>query len=376
MAGAERRAFCVLGIETSCDETSAAVLEGDGLCDGAGAAGAASATSAGVTAPGLRLRSSVVASQVCLHRRFGGVVPEVASRRHVEMIIPAIDQALRDAEVSLADITAVAATRGPGLVGAILVGLSAAKAMALARQVPFIGVNHVEAHIYANFIEHPGLRPPFVCLVVSGGHTDLVYLRDHGCYEAMGRTLDDAAGEAFDKVARALGLGYPGGPAIDDAARGGDPAAVRFPRAFLEEGSYDFSFSGLKTAVVNYVRKAWGTSDRSQDARAGATGRASLADLAASFQEAVVDVLVEKTTKAAVGRHVQTVALAGGVAANSRLREMMAQRAKASGLKLVFPSPVLCTDNAAMVACAGYYRLARGERSSLDLPAVPNLDLE
>ncbi|MBC7083412.1 MAG: tRNA (adenosine(37)-N6)-threonylcarbamoyltransferase complex transferase subunit TsaD [Firmicutes bacterium] len=344
MGDANAGAFCVLGLETSCDETSCAVLEGDGSCEPSA----------------LRLRSSVVASQVSLHRRFGGVVPEVASRRHVETIIPVIDQALRDAGLGLSDVTAVAATRGPGLVGAILVGLSAAKAVALARQVPFIGVNHIEAHMYANFIEHPDLRPPFVCLVVSGGHTDLVYLQDHGSYEVMGRTRDDAAGEAFDKVARVLGLGYPGGPAIDAAARSGDPNAVRFPRAFLEEGSYDFSFSGLKTAVVNHVRKV----------------NTSLADIAASFQEAVVDVLVEKTIGAAHARGVGTVALAGGVAANSRLRERMSARASEAGLRLVSPSPVLCTDNAAMVACAGYFRLARGERSSLELPAVPDLGLE
>ncbi|MGE5587617.1 MAG: tRNA (adenosine(37)-N6)-threonylcarbamoyltransferase complex transferase subunit TsaD [Clostridia bacterium] len=337
--------FRVLGLETSCDETSCAVLEGEGSCE----------------ASGLRLRSNVVASQVSLHRRFGGVVPEVASRRHVEVVIPVIDQALRDAGLRVSDVTAVAATHGPGLVGAILVGLSAAKAVALARQVPFIGVNHIEAHMYANFIEHPDLRPPFVCLVVSGGHTDLVYLEKHGSCEVMGRTRDDAAGEAFDKVARVLGLGYPGGPAIDDAARGGDPNAVRFPRVFLEEGSYDFSFSGLKTAVVNHVRKA---------------ASANLADVAAGFQEAVVDVLVEKTVRAARAKGVKTVALAGGVAANSRLRERMAARSSEAGLKLVSPSPGLCTDNAAMVACAGYFRLARGERSPLELRAVPDLGLE
>ncbi|MFZ5923828.1 MAG: tRNA (adenosine(37)-N6)-threonylcarbamoyltransferase complex transferase subunit TsaD [Bacillota bacterium] len=340
---------CVLGIETSCDETSAAVLEGDGSPD----------------AREMRVRSNVISSQVCLHRQFGGVVPEVASRRHVEAIIPAIDRALRDAGIGLARITSVAATYGPGLVGAILVGLSAAKAIAAARKVPFIGINHIEAHIYANFIEHSDLTPPFVCLVVSGGHTDLVYLPAHGCYEVMGRTRDDAAGEAFDKVARVLGLGYPGGPAVDEVARSGDPEAVRFPRAFLEDGSYDFSFSGLKTAVVNYVRKA------KDGSRA-----LSVADVAASFQEAVVDVLAAKTIKAAKDKQVHTVALAGGVAANSRLREELARRAAQDGIILSYPSPVLCTDNAAMVACAGYFRLARGEKSSLDLSAMPDLDLD
>ncbi|MGE5592121.1 MAG: tRNA (adenosine(37)-N6)-threonylcarbamoyltransferase complex transferase subunit TsaD [Betaproteobacteria bacterium] len=344
MVDADGAAFCVLGLETSCDETACAVLGADGSCE----------------ASGLRLLSNVVASQVDLHKRFGGVVPEVASRRHVETIIPVIDQALGDAGLRLSDVTAVAATRGPGLVGAVLVGLSAAKAVALARQLPFVAVNHIEAHIYANFLEHPDLRPPFVCLVVSGGHTDLVYLRDHGSYEVMGRTRDDAAGEAFDKVARVLGLGYPGGPAIDAAARSGDPEAVRFPRTFLEEGSYDFSFSGLKTAVLNHVRKV----------------NTGLADVASSFQEAVVDVLVEKTMRAALAKGVEVVALAGGVAANSRLRERMAVRASEAGLRLVFPSPGLCTDNAAMVACAGYFRLVRGERSVLDVPAIPDLDLE
>ncbi|HHY32495.1 MAG TPA: tRNA (adenosine(37)-N6)-threonylcarbamoyltransferase complex transferase subunit TsaD [Firmicutes bacterium] len=344
MVGADGAAFCVLGLETSCDETACAVLRADGSCE----------------ASGLRLLSNVVASQVDLHKRFGGVVPEVASRRHVETIIPVIDQALGDAGLRLSDVTAVAATRGPGLVGAILVGLSAAKALALARQLPFVAVNHIEAHMYANFLEHPDLRPPFVCLVVSGGHTDLVYLRDHGSYEVMGRTRDDAAGEAFDKVARVLGLGYPGGPAIDAAARSGDPEAVRFPRAFLEEGSYDFSFSGLKTAVLNHVRKV----------------RTGVADVASSFQEAVVGVLVEKTVRAALETGVKIVALAGGVAANSRLRERMAVRASEAGLRLVFPSPGLCTDNAAMVACAGYFRLIRGKESPLDVPAIPDLDLE
>ncbi len=339
----------MLGIETSCDETAAAVLEGEGPAE----AGA------------IRLRSNVVASQACLHRVFGGVVPEVASRRHVEMIIPTIDRALRDAGLTLGDISSVAATRGPGLVGAILVGLSAAKAIATACKVPFIGLNHTEAHIYANFVEHRDLEPPFLCLVVSGGHSDLVYLRDHGCLELMGRTRDDAAGEAFDKVARALGLGYPGGPAVDEAAKSGNPEAVRFPRAFLEDDSYDFSFSGLKTAVVNHVRRVRATA-----------AELSVPDIAASFQEAVVEVLVEKTMRAARDKGVRTVALAGGVASNSRLRAELARRAAEEGIKALYPSPDLCTDNAAMVACAGYFRLAHGETSSLDLPAVANLELD
>ena len=285
----------------------------------------------------------------------------MASRCHVEAIIPVIEKALSEAGVSLRDVTAVAATHGPGLVGAVLVGLSAAKAFAVACSVPFIGVNHIEAHMYANFIEHSDLEPPFVCLVVSGGHSDLVYLADYGDYEVMGRTRDDAAGEAFDKVARTLGLSYPGGPAIDCVSREGNLKAVRFPRAFLEEGSYDFSFSGLKTAVVNHVRKA-----------ENAGREIFMPDIAASFQEAVVDVLAEKTVRAALEKDVPTIALAGGVAANSRL----SRRAQRKGIEVVYPSPILCTDNAAMVACVGYFQLVSGKTSSLDLPAVPNLHLE
>ncbi len=339
----------ILGVETSCDETAVAVLEGTG----------------DPSPSAIKLRSNIIASQIALHRQFGGVVPEVASRCHVETIIPVMDQALSEAGVSLSDITVVAATHGPGLVGAVLVGLSAAKALALAQDIPFVGVNHIEAHMYANFIEHPDLAPPFVCLVVSGGHSDLVYLKDYGDYEVMGRTRDDAAGEAFDKVARTLGLSYPGGPAIDLASREGDSQAVRFPRAFLEEGSYDFSFSGLKTAVVNYVANA-----RRKEREV------FVPDIAASFQEAVVDVLVTKTLRAACEIGVNTVALAGGVAANSRLRQELSRRAIEKGMDVRYPSPILCTDNAALVACVGYFRLVSGELSSLDLPAVPNLHLE
>lgn len=339
----------ILGIETSCDETAVAVLEGTG----------------DPSPSAIKLRSNIIASQIALHRQFGGVVPEVASRCHVETIIPVMDQALSEAGVSLSDITVVAATHGPGLVGAVLVGLSAAKALALAQDIPFVGVNHIEAHMYANFIEHPDLAPPFVCLVVSGGHSDLIYLKNYGDYEVMGRTRDDAAGEAFDKVARTLGLSYPGGPAIDLASGEGDSQAVRFPRAFLEEGSYDFSFSGLKTAVVNYVANA-----RRKEREV------FVPDIAASFQEAVVDVLVTKTLRAACEIGVNTVALAGGVAANSRLRQELSRRAIEKGMDVRYPSPILCTDNAAMVACVGYFRLVSGELSSLDLPAVPNLHLE
>ena len=339
----------ILGVETSCDETAVAVLEGTG----------------DPSPSAIKLRSNMIASQIALHRQFGGVVPEVASRCHVETIIPVIDKALSEAGVCLSDITAVAATHGPGLVGAVLVGLSAAKALALAQDIPFIGVNHIEAHMYANFIEHPDLAPPFVCLVVSGGHSDLVYLNDYGDYKVMGRTRDDAAGEAFDKVARTLGLSYPGGPAIDVASREGNSQAVRFPRAFLEEGSYDFSFSGLKTAVVNYVAN---TRRKEQEL--------FVPDIAASFQEAVVDVLVTKTIRAASEMGVTTVALAGGVAANSRLRQELHMRANEKGMDVRYPSPILCTDNAAMVACVGYFQLVSGKCRSLDMPSVPTLQLE
>lgn len=339
----------IIGIETSCDETAVAVLEGTG----------------DLSPSGLNLRSNIIASQVKLHRQFGGVVPEVASRKHVETIIPVIEKALDKAGVTLPDITAVSATYGPGLVGAVLVGLSAAKALAVALNIPFIGVNHIEAHMYANFLEHPHLRPPFVCLVVSGGHSDLIYLRDYGDYEILGRTRDDAAGEAFDKVARALGLDYPGGPAIDEVSKGGNPSAVRFPRAFLEAGSYDFSFSGLKTSVVNYLAKAQSGGEE-----------ISVPDIAASFQEAVVDVLVDKTLKAASKKHTPIVALAGGVAANSRLRQELYLRAQERGVDVKYPSPILCTDNAAMVTCVGYFQLLLKGSSPLDLPASPSLSLE
>ncbi len=331
----------VLGIETSCDETAVAVV-----------------------ADGRTILSNLIASQSHLHERFGGVVPEVASRAHVESINPLMASALTEAGIWFDGVDAVAVTVGPGLVGALLVGLAAAKAVALGLDVPFMGVNHLEGHIYASFLEQGPPGRPYVSLLVSGGHTMLVHVPEPHVYELMGQTLDDAAGEAFDKIARFVGLGFPGGPALDALARRGDPEAVRFPRALNEPGNYDFSLSGLKTAVVRYV-KAERAAGRDPD----------LADLAASFQEAVVEVQVDKTMAAARNRGVDLVVLGGGVVANSRLRELMSLRAKKEGIDLRIPSPELSTDNAAMIATAGYYRLTRGERTPLDVGASPSLPL-
>ncbi len=331
----------VLGIETSCDETAVAVV-----------------------ADGRTVLSNLISSQSHLHERFGGVVPEVASRAHVESINPLLSTALTEAGLWFDGIHAVAVTIGPGLVGALLVGLAAAKAVALGLNVPFIGVNHLEGHIYASVLEQGPLDHPYVSFLVSGGHTMLVYVPENHAYQLLGQTLDDAAGEAFDKIARFLGLGFPGGPALDALSRRGDPEAVRFPRALNEPGNFDFSLSGLKTAVVRHV-KAERAAGREPD----------VADLAASFQEAVVEVQVGKTIAAAKDKGVSTVVLGGGVVANTRLRELMAGRAKEEGIELRIPSPELCTDNAAMIACAGYYRLARGERTQLDVGASPGLPL-
>ncbi len=330
----------VLGIETSCDETAVAIVQ-----------------------DGRTIRSNLISSQTHLHERFGGVVPEVASRAHLESINPLIDLALAEASMTFAEVDAVAVTRGPGLVGALLVGLAAAKALALALEVPFIGVNHLEGHIYANILEHGPIDEPFVTFLVSGGHTMLVHVPQPHTYELLGQTLDDAAGEAFDKVARVLGLGFPGGPALDRLARSGNPHAIRFPRAAADR-AYDFSLSGLKTAVVRHVKaeRARGTETPPED-------------LAASFQEAVVEVQVDKTIAAARDRGVRKVVLGGGVVANTRLRALMAERAAGDGLELMIPSPELCTDNAAMIACAGYYRLEQGERTDLEIGADPGLPL-
>lgn len=330
------QARIVLGIETSCDETAAAVVVG-----------------------GRQVLSSVVSSQIDLHARFGGVVPEVASRAHVELIGPVVADALGEAGVDDADVHAVAATCGPGLVGALLVGVSTAKALALVWDVPFVAVNHLEAHLYACLLDAPDLEPPLLVLLVSGGHTLLVHMEDHGRYRVLGRTLDDAAGEAFDKVARYLGLGYPGGPAIDRLANEGDPQAIAFPRAMRDAG-YDFSFSGLKTAVVNHVR-------RHPDV--------DTADVAASFQDAVVDVLVAKARRASTDLGVNAMCLGGGVAANSSLRRRFTEAADEEGLRSLVPSPAYCTDNAAMVAATGWWTLQRTGPSPLDTGAVPNLTL-
>jgi N6-L-threonylcarbamoyladenine synthase len=330
-----------LGIETSCDETAVA------LCEDV-----------------FTVRANLLATQVHLHERYGGVVPEVAARAHVEALNPLLAEVLDMAKIEIGDIDGVAVTVGPGLVGALLVGMAAAKAVALATGVPFLGVNHLEGHIWANFLDHGPPEPPYVALVVSGGHTMLVHMPEPHRYELLGQTLDDAAGEAFDKVARLLGLGFPGGPAIDAAAREGDPRAVPFPRALRDSGDLDFSLSGLKTAVLRHVK-----AER-------AAGRAiDVPDVAASFQEAIVDVQVSKTIAAAKQERVDTVLLGGGVVANTRLRERLETDGAAAGLHVLFPRPELCTDNAAMIACVGAARLARGQRSSLDTAADPNLRL-
>lgn len=331
----------VLGIETSCDETCAAVV-----IDGREAV------------------SNVIASQVDLHECFGGVVPEVASRRHVEVITAVVETALSNAGMALQDVQAVAVTRGPGLEGSLLVGVCAAKAYALALDVPLVGVNHIEGHLHSVFLQEPQPEFPVVCLVVSGGHSDIILMRDHGDYLLLGQTRDDAAGEAFDKIGRFLGLGYPGGPAIDRAARSGNPRRFEFPRSRFPD-SLDFSFSGLKTAVVRQVKGL-----------NGAESDATVADIAASFQQAVVDMLVDNTLEAARKTGVSTISLGGGVAANSSLRKRMEEEAALAGLKLLLPTPELCTDNAAMIASAGYYRLVRGQSDTLFLSTDASLSLD
>lgn len=330
-----------LGIETSCDETAAAVIE-----------------------DGLKIRSNVIASQVDFHQRFGGVVPEIASRKHIEAVFPVIDQALTEAGVTLEELDIIAVTYGPGLVGALLVGVAAAKSLAFSLGKPLVGVNHIEGHIYANFLAQPDLKPPFVCLTVSGGHTDLLYIPKFGDYKILGRTRDDAAGEAFDKIARVLGLPYPGGPQIDKLAKDGDRTAIEFPRGLTGEDTYDFSFSGLKTAALNYINQM------------GQKGQElNMADFAASYQWAIIDVLSEKIIRAAQEKGVKQIILSGGVAANSQLRAEVAALAIPLGISVLYPPLVLCTDNAAMIGSAGYFRYLAGHEDSLDLNAVPNLRL-
>ena len=337
----EQKEVFILGIESSCDETAAAVVRN-----------------------GREVLSNVIASQIATHRTYGGVVPEIASRKHVEAINEVIGEALRQSGVPKSRLDAVAVTYGPGLVGALLVGVSAAKAFAFGLNRPLIGVHHLEGHISANYIQHKELVPPFLCLVVSGGHTQLVSVTDYGCYEMIGQTRDDAAGEAFDKVARALGLEYPGGPAVERLAKRGNPDAVAFPRSHIKDHPLDFSFSGLKTSVINYLHNK---------EQKGET--VSCEDVAASFQKAVVDVLIENAMNSARMLNSECIAMAGGVAANSALRQGMEKEAEKRHIRVLYPQPVLCTDNAAMIACAGYYQLQKGNLSDLSLNAVPHLSL-
>ncbi len=331
----------ILAIETSCDETAAAVVKN-----------------------GREVLSNIISSQIALHTLYGGVVPEIASRKHIEKINQVIEQALAEADVTLDELDAIGVTYGPGLVGALLVGVAEAKAISYAKGIPLVGVHHIEGHISANYIENPDLEPPFGCLVVSGGHTHLVAVKDYGEYEILGRTRDDAAGEAFDKVARAIGLGYPGGPKIDKAAKEGNPQAISFPRAKIGDSEYDFSFSGLKSAVLNYIN---GCRMKGEEI--------SVPDVAASFQKAVTDVLVEHSMHAVREYGFKKMAIAGGVASNSALRSAMEEACRKENMKFYRPSPILCTDNAAMIGAAAYYEFQKGFRSDFSLNAVPNLKL-
>ncbi len=331
----------ILAIETSCDETAAAVTQN-----------------------GRTVLSNVISSQIELHKLYGGVVPEIASRKHIEKINQVIEEALREADKTLEDMDAIAVTYGPGLVGALLVGVAEAKAISFGAKKPLIGVHHIEGHISANYIENPDLEPPFLCLVVSGGHTHLVKVNDYGSYEILGRTRDDAAGEAFDKVARAIGLGYPGGPKIEKLAKEGNPMAIAFPRAKVADGPYDFSFSGVKSAVINYLN---GCKMKGEPVVA--------ADIAASFQNAVIQVLIEHAMMAVEEFGLDKFAIAGGVASNGTLREGMRRACEEKGVRFYHPSPILCTDNAAMIGTAAYYEYLAGTRHGWNLNAVPNLKL-
>ena len=331
----------ILAIESSCDETAAAVVKN-----------------------GREVLSNIISSQIALHTLYGGVVPEIASRKHIEKINQVIEEALKQANMTLDEIDAIGVTYGPGLVGALLVGVAEAKAIAYAAKKPLIGVHHIEGHISANYIENKDLEPPFACLVVSGGHTHLVVVEDYGKYKILGRTRDDAAGEAFDKVARAIGLGYPGGPKIDKLSKEGNPEAITFPRAHIAESVYDFSFSGLKSAVLNYLN---GAKMKGEEIVA--------ADVAASFQKAVTDVLVEHAMMAVKEYGFDKLAIAGGVASNSTLRREMELACEKNNVKFYHPSPILCTDNAAMIGAAAYYEYLAGTRHGLDLNAIPNLRL-
>lgn len=332
----------ILAIETSCDETSSAVVVN-----------------------GRHVLSNVISSQIELHKKYGGVVPEIASRKHVELIIDVIDRAMKEAQTEFIGIDAIAVTYGPGLVGALLVGVSAAKAIALAHNKPLLAINHIEGHIAANFIQDTNLTPPFICLVVSGGHSHIVFVRDYDKFQVLGQTRDDAAGEAFDKVARALGLGYPGGPIVDEFAKQGNPKAIEFPRVYFnDDKKYDFSFSGIKTAVLNYLNIM---KQKSNEIK--------VEDVCASFQKAVVDVLVNNLIACAVSNGVDKIALAGGVAANSFLRDILSREAMKHNLNVFIPNPVLCTDNAAMIGSCAYYKYLKGDFSDIELNAVANLKI-
>ena len=337
----EEKDIIILAIESSCDETAAAVVKN-----------------------GREVLSNVISSQIALHTLYGGVVPEIASRKHIEKINQVIEEALREAGVTLDDIDAIAVTYGPGLVGALLVGVSAAKAISFSTGIPLVGVHHIEGHISANYIENKELEPPYICLVVSGGHSHLVVVKDYGEYEIIGRTRDDAAGEAFDKVARAIGLGYPGGPKIDKLSKEGNPDAIHFPRAKVVDNEYDFSFSGLKSAVLNYLNGCQMKGENVCEA-----------DVAASFQKAVIDVLVEHSLHAVKKYGFKKFAIAGGVASNSSLRGAFEEECAKRKISFYHPSPIYCTDNAAMIGVAGYYEYMKGARDGLDLNAVPNLKL-
>lgn len=331
----------ILAIESSCDETAASVVK-NGRC----------------------VLSNIISSQIAIHTLYGGVVPEIASRKHIEKINQVVEAALKEADVTLDDIDAIGVTYGPGLVGALLVGVAEAKAIAYAKKKPLVGVHHIEGHVSANYIEHPDLEPPFLCEIISGGHTHLVIVKDYGSFEILGRTRDDAAGEAFDKVARVIGLGYPGGPKIDKLAKEGNPHAIDFPRAHMEDAPYDFSFSGVKSAVLNHLNKCRMTGEPIVEA-----------DIAASFQQAVVDVLVDNAIRAAKDYHMDRLAIAGGVASNGALRAAMEAACEKEGIRFYRPSPIFCTDNAAMIGVAAYYEYRKGTRHGWDLNAVPNLKL-
>ena len=337
----EKDDVLILAIESSCDETAAAVVKN-----------------------GREVLSNVINTQIAIHTEYGGVVPEIASRKHIENINPVIRKALEDAGVTLDDIDAIGVTYGPGLVGALLVGVAEAKAIAFAKNKPLVGVHHIEGHISANYVENKELEPPFVALVVSGGHTHLVKVNDYGEYEIVGRTRDDAAGEAFDKVARAIGLGYPGGPKIDKLAKEGNPDAIEFPRAHVDDAPYDFSFSGIKSAVLNYINSA------------NMQGKEiNRADVGASFEKAVVDALVSRAVRLAKECGMDKLAIAGGVASNSALRAAIQEECTKNNIRFYSPSPILCTDNAAMIGAAAYYEYIKGVRHGYDLNAIPNLKL-